>query len=340
MANVAGVAELVNLAMQQKTNSDMIDNQNRLLHEQQRFQVEQNDKMYSTYRNSLEKAGLNINAMFGGYPNTQSTVPQSAQLTAPQINSKNILEGELLEAQRANIEADTKLKNKQGNLADANAVLAEARKWQIEQLTPAELDNLRQSTNKTVQQIENLKVEQALTDATIGKVLSETVGQELQNYLTQESTPLILKQYATNIALMNSQKDLNVAQTAAAYKSLQVMCAQINELNTRAKYNTAQANYVATAMVGLALSNDYQAYRNSFKSDFVHQELKMNDSQIKQAEQAAEQMRVSTEFAPLTAISGAAGGFGVAVGGVATGLNQGQQFMKGMQKPAKIGFNR
>ena len=55
MAMLQVLQSLVNLALQQKTNSDMIDNQNRLLQKQQQFQVEQNDKMYSTYRDSLEK---------------------------------------------------------------------------------------------------------------------------------------------------------------------------------------------------------------------------------------------------------------------------------------------
>lgn len=92
-------------------------------------------------------------------------------------------------------------------------------------------------------------------------------------------------------------------------------------------------------MVGLAIDNDIKKYRSAFTSEFVHNELKLSDAQIKQIENSAEQIRTSTEFAPLQAIAGAGGSLGVAFGGVATGLNQGAQFLN--QKPARpIGFNR
>lgn len=348
IANAA--ANSSNRETQERINQENLDFQREMFRKKSQREDLLNANSALIQRQSFEKAGLNPN--IGSYGQLQTGVDQGspssqAYRKQPFFNSEQavpliqaVQQQPILDAQKENIEADTRLKDKQGVVAEADAILKKAQAWNIETLTPEQLENLRQSTNKTVQEIQNLKVEQDLTNATIGKVMAETEGQELQNFLTKESTPLILKQYATNIALMNSQKDLNEAQTAAAYKSLQVMSAQINELNTRAKYNTAQSNYVAEAMVGLAIDNDYKKYRNTFKSDFVHQELKMNDAQIKQAEQAGEQMRVNTEFAPLTAISGALGATGVAIGGVATGLNQGQQFMKGMQKPAKIGFHQ
>lgn len=296
-------------------------------------------------RQSAERAGMNLNA--GLYNQLSSNVtPASPQMQPAQTMpfdfsavAQLAQNQPLVDAEVKKKEAEKTLIEKQAGVADADIILKQAQTWNIEQMTPAQRENIEKNTAEMVQHIENMKVEKELVNATIGKVLAETAGQELQNYLTQESTPLILQQYASNIALLNAQKDLTDAQTAAAYKSLQVMAAQINALNSQANYNNAQAKYVATAMVGLAIDNDVKKYRAAFTSEYVHKELKMSDAQIKQAENAAEQMRVNTEFAPLQAIAGAGASVGVAFGGVATGLNQGAQFLN--QKPARpIGFGR
>ena len=80
--------------------------------------------------------------MFGGYPNTSSSVPQSAQLTAPQINSKNLLEGQLLDAQRENIEAILDLRRKKVILQTQMLYLLKLVNGKLTKLTPAQLDNL------------------------------------------------------------------------------------------------------------------------------------------------------------------------------------------------------
>lgn len=335
--SAAGV--LANAALQSSTNAANINNQNALWNKQVSFQRELNANGMRVHRNALAAAGLNPYYEQGPSPNLTAATPNMAQQISPSLDVVSLLQGQLLDAQRKNIEADTAKKNAETGVADADRVLKAAQTWNIEQMTPAQRENVEKNTAEMVQHIEHMKVEKELVNATIGKVLAETAGQELQNYLTQESTPWILKQYASNVALLNAQKDLTDAQTAAAYKSLQVMAAQINALNSQANYNNAQAKYVATAMVGLAIDNDIKKYRASFTSEFVHKELKMSDAQIKQAENAAEQMRVSTEFAPLQAIAGAGASLGVAFGGVSTGLNQGAQFLN--QKPARpIGFGR
>lgn len=341
------ISDVANAFLQDYQNQKNRDFQEHMLDRQQQYQNELNANSALVQRQSLERAGLNPNLMSGAPPyGSASVLGDSSSQQAPQVDPSvfNVIaqmqqNQPLIDAQVKNIEADTAKKNAETGVADAERVLKKAQTWNIEQLTPVQRDNIEKNTAEMVQHIDNMKVDQQLVNATIGKVLAETVGQELQNYLTQESTPLILQQYASNIALLNAQKDLTDAQTAAAYKSLQVMAAQINALNSQANYNNAQAKYVATAMVGLAIDNDVKKYRASFTSDYVHKELKMSDAQITQAENAAEQMRVNTEFAPLQAIAGAGASLGVAFGGVATGLNQGAQFLN--QKPARpIGFGR
>lgn len=331
---LGAAANLLNMKMQSDANAANLANQNMLWNKQMRYQKDLNANGMLEHRRALARAGFNPNYENGPAQNLTAQTPQMASLQAPHLDVASLLQSQLIDAQRKNIEADTELKNKQGNVAEADSVLKKAQAWSLDQLTPAQRKEIEAHTGEMVQKIENLKVEQDLTLATIGKTMAETEGQELQNYLTKESTPLILKQYATNIALMHSQMKLNAAQTAAAYKSLSVMSAQINALNSQEHLNNVQAHYVANAAVGLAIDNDYKRYRNTFKSEFVHKELKLTDAQIKQIENAGEQMRVNTEFAPLTAISGALGGFGVAVGGLATGLNQGKQFLNSGQSPA------
>lgn len=336
---IGAFASFANSAMQNATNSSSIRNQNALWQKQKEYQNFLNANGMLVHRNALAKAGLNPNYEFGPSENLTAGTPNQASLVSPNIDVGSLLQSQLIDSQRRNIDADTDKKLAETGVANADEVLKQAQAWSIEELTPAQRKEIEQNTSKMVEEIENLKVDRALVDATIGKVLAETAGQELQNYLIQETTPLIIQQYTTNIALLNAQKKLTDAQTAAAFKSIQVMCAQINSLNAQANYNNAQAKYVATAMIGLAIDNDIKKYRSAFTSDFVHNELKMSEVQIKHAENSAEQIRTSTEFAPLQAIAGAGGSLGVAFGGVATGLNQGMQFFN--QRPARpIGFNR
>lgn len=81
-----GVASLANYASQNATNEANRRNQQELLRETQRFQREENLNMYTTLRRSLERAGLNVNSQFGGYPTTSSPSGSLAQMQAPQID--------------------------------------------------------------------------------------------------------------------------------------------------------------------------------------------------------------------------------------------------------------
>lgn len=84
------VGSLLNYEMQDRINDENIDNQWQMFHANQRFQKQQNLDMYSTLRRSLEGAGLNVNANFGGYPNTSAPSSSLASKTAPQIDSVGI----------------------------------------------------------------------------------------------------------------------------------------------------------------------------------------------------------------------------------------------------------
>lgn len=168
----AGVAELANLAMQQKNNYDMIDNQNRLLKEQQRFQVEQNDRLYSTYRDSLEKAGLNLNAMYGGYPNTSSSVPQSAQLTAPKF--------------------------------DASTFTAMSQQQQNQPLIDAQVAKTEAETREIEERIANLR------EDTTGKQLAN-VKSRFDNEHLNENWDLALREGLSRIGVNTSSQDVNFA---------------------------------------------------------------------------------------------------------------------------------
>lgn len=96
--------ELMNVASQRATNSANIQNQKDLQLDQQQFVREQNNSLYPTYRKSLESAGLNINSMFGGYPNTSApSVPAPAPQSAPQFDLQSLLVDSQIQTSNAEI---------------------------------------------------------------------------------------------------------------------------------------------------------------------------------------------------------------------------------------------
>lgn len=91
IGGVSGIAgSLLNYELNDRTNDENIENQWQMFHANQRYQNKQNLEMYSTLRRSLEGAGLNVNANFGGYPTTSAPSSSLASKTAPQIDSVGI----------------------------------------------------------------------------------------------------------------------------------------------------------------------------------------------------------------------------------------------------------
>lgn len=107
-----GASALANMASQSSTNRKMLENASELLSREQSFQRGMNRDMYSTYRHSLEGAGMNLNSQLGGYPNTSSPSSSTPGLTAPQLDlssAASLLQQQpLVDANVRKTEADAK----------------------------------------------------------------------------------------------------------------------------------------------------------------------------------------------------------------------------------------
>lgn len=127
LGGITGVAgNLINYGLQDQINDENIDNQWQMFRSNQRYQNDQNLKMYSTLRKSLEGAGLNINSAFGGYPTTSAPSSPMASKVAPQVDSVGVAQllqqAPLVEAQARKDNADAEaqeIENKRKRSEDA-----------------------------------------------------------------------------------------------------------------------------------------------------------------------------------------------------------------------------
>lgn len=134
IGGVTGVAgSLINYGLQDQINDENIDNQWQMFRANQRYQNDQNLKMYSTLRKSLEGAGFNVNSAFGGYPTTSAPSSPMASKVAPQIDSIGIAQllqnAPLIEAQarKENADADAQeIENKRKRTEDAQYSVEDA----------------------------------------------------------------------------------------------------------------------------------------------------------------------------------------------------------------------
>ena len=104
------IGSFVNNEMQKETNQQMIDNQWQMFRAQNERQDYLNDNQDLIKRNSLKKAGMNVNAEFGGYPNLNTNAISQPQLGSPQMDGATLAnlmqQAPLIEAQTRQINAD------------------------------------------------------------------------------------------------------------------------------------------------------------------------------------------------------------------------------------------
>ncbi|MBO7696291.1 MAG: hypothetical protein J6T10_26945 [Methanobrevibacter sp.] len=129
IGGITGVAgNLLNYGLQDNINDENIANQWQMFRENQRYQNDQNLKMYSTLRKSLEGAGLNINSAFGGYPTTTAPSSSMATKVSPQIDTVGIAQllqqAPLVKAQarKDNADAESQEIENQRKRSEDNAI--------------------------------------------------------------------------------------------------------------------------------------------------------------------------------------------------------------------------
>lgn len=166
------LANGVNMMQQSKVNSDNLKNQNALQQRAFAYQDQNNINMYSTLRKSLEKAGLNVNSNFGGYPTTSAPSSPLANLQAPQVDATGM--ANLLQ-QAPLVKAQTDLLASQKAKTDEEAGVASETKNKLQ------LENKKlgfDTDDNRMQTMFDLFVDEKL--ANIGKTTSETDINELK----------------------------------------------------------------------------------------------------------------------------------------------------------------
>ncbi len=104
------LSSFVNNEMQKETNQQMIDNQWQMFRAQNERQDYLNENQDLIKRNSLKRAGMNVNAEFGGYPNLNTNAVSQPQLGVSQIDGATLAnlmqQAPLIEAQARKLNAD------------------------------------------------------------------------------------------------------------------------------------------------------------------------------------------------------------------------------------------
>ncbi len=328
---------IANLREQRRINAENIAFQREMFAKKSAREDALNANSALIQRQSLEKAGLNPN--IGSYGQLQTNVTQgtpSSQAYAGQnpftgIDAgaiANLIQNQpLVDAEVQKKKAEKNLIDKQAGVAEADKLLKEAQRWNIEQLTPEQKKQFVEGTKKLIAETEKLNVDKELVQKTIDKVMEETDALRISNNLMMAETPLILQKYATEIALLNSQGQLTDAQTFVAYKSLEVMDAQIKNLVSQAHLNDKQALYVSQEALRVAIDNQYKPFEKA-------NELELSDQQIRQAKQMVENLKQSYNWVPFNNIVGAVSG---TVGNVA-GAYAGARFGVARKPGSETGF--
>lgn len=242
-AAIAGGASILNAMMQQGTNSEMIAQQRKLLGDQQKFQREMNEDMYSTYRRSLEKAGLNINSELGGFPNTASSVPAGPNLQAPQLDGVSVAQliqnKPLVEAQAdlAHAQAEETRSRIPQNEANTKKIVADT-------LNALEQNGILHFENETQRQKFQIWQQQQFADIDFKEAQTSNVNIDtrIKDFESQlfEATFDDRKRYYAELVneiinrqdLQDAEKQQAVANASKAYADASFTRAQEHRLRT------------------------------------------------------------------------------------------------------------
>lgn len=219
------LASGVNMMNQSKVNTENLKNQNALQQRAFSYQDQNNINMYSTLRKSLEKAGLNVNSNFGGYPTTSAPSSPLANMEASQVDATGA--GNLLQ--------QAPLVHSQVSLTDAQVAKTEMETRLLE----AQLENFGYKNKKDAFDTDDRRMETAYNAsmgekfANIGKAHSEISLNELkrdyqywENCYQQETYEERKETLHENLeyirsskALTDEQKKTETAKQSEAYAS-------------------------------------------------------------------------------------------------------------------------
>lgn len=285
-AAMMGASALANMYSQSSTNRKMLDNASELLSRQQSFQREMNRDMYSTYRHSLEGAGMNLNSQLGGYPNTSSPTATPPALTAPQMDlssTASLLQQQpLIDAQVKNIEADTNKKTVETENVSVDTLLKQTQNWALRQKTPAEVKNLEKNTEYLQEEMNRVKWDEKQIEANIELIKSKQSNIDVDTSFLLDSYDTRLGQLTATVSELQSRNALNIANAAVAYKSIEVMSHQIKEIESRVSLNQKEWLYLDTQITNLCIDGDFKQFQYNIEKKFGPAKAKLINDEINQ----------------------------------------------------------
>lgn len=309
------ISSFVNNEMQKQTNEQMIDNQWQMFRAQNERQDYLNDYQDLIKRNSLKRAGMNVNSEFGGYPNIQTNSVSQPQLGAPQIDGATlanmIQQAPLIEAQVRNINADTNKKEAETENTQMDTVLKNTQNWQIQQLTPEQKKNMHEQSELFKAEAEKARVSVPFIKKQMDLCQSQIAKFDVETSWLLDSYDNRLAQSAMQVAVLQSQKSLNVAQAAVAYKSLQVMATQMRLMESEISLNSQKWLELNQMVQNLAIDGNFKDFEYQIKKKYGETEAQkilefLNEKILL--------LRSEQEWRPLTVLLGL-GNMGVNMAG-------------------------
>lgn len=304
-----------NVAAQKEINKQNIQNQWRMFGAQNARQDFLNANQALIHRQSLQKAGININADFGGFPNVSTNATPSAEAKAPIVNpvfpsdlggqmANMVQQAQLTQANVENINADTKLKESQATNTEMDTLLKETERWNIQELTPAQKANVEKQTELFKSEISKNRVSVRFIQKQIEKVQSEIANIDVETSWLLDSYDNRLASVAQQIATMQSQQALNIAQSAVAYKSLQVMDKQMRLIESQISLNQEQWMVLNQECQNLAIDGNFKQFELNIKKKFGEKEAQLI---LEQINEQILNIRSNMMWRPVIATLGAVG---------------------------------
>lgn len=246
IGGITGVAgSLLNYGLQDNINDENIANQWQMFRANQRYQNDQNLKMYSTLRKSLEGAGLNVNSAFGGYPTTSAPSSSLASKVAPQIDSVGIAQ---LAQQAPLVQAQVRKDN-----ADAEAQEIENKRKRSED-AQYDVESVLDAYN---QLSEDDKVKQGLPPVEVvprnkgwfeaHRNYNQYKGEESDVSLRQFSNTfneLIVKRQMANKSVLEALENMPYRQYESLIKQTDLAIAKASESRANKEYIDTNKAYI------------------------------------------------------------------------------------------------
>lgn len=255
-------------------NDKMIGNQWQMFRAQNERQDYLNENQDLIKRNSLKKAGMNIYSEFGGYPNLNTNAVSQPQLGIPSqsfdgATIANLLQQQpLIEAQVKNINADTQKKQAETKNTEMDTVLKNTQNWRLQVLTPEEKKNIHEQSELFKQEAEKARVSVPFINKQIEMCQSEISKLDVETSWLLDSYDSRLAQSTMQVAVLQSQRALNLANAALAYKSLQVMATQMRLMESEISLNGQKWMELNTLVGNLAIDGNFKQFEYELRKRY------------------------------------------------------------------------